>query len=322
MAEHKQTNNTKPNDNSLTTEEVSIKAAKSDVSIAITKNTKILALFAIACTLVVGIVNGLTKERIKKQEQRQLIKTLSSIIDSKRFDNDIANDCILIKPDELASGQLQKAYIARKSDKLIAVAITNTAPEGYNGNINFIVAINADNSISGVRVLKHQETPGLGDKIEVRKSDWIHFFTGKSLSNDNDNRWAVKKDGGMFDQFTGATITPRALVNGVKDTLSYFIKNKDNLLSRENACKIEQSAQGAEMANIEPISVLMPEQGSQDKSTQDTGENTPMQITDIKPVSTIESPVQKPVETSAATKATKPLPSSEKAQDKGVANEQ
>jgi len=212
------------------------KAIKSPLTIAISKNTKILALFAIACTLAVSLVSELTKDRIKIQEQQQLLRTLHSIIEPSRYDNDIANDCIMMSAPELGSNKIKTAYIARKAGQVIAVAITSTAPQGYNGNIDFIMAINNDGSVSGVRVLKHQETPGLGDKIEIRKSDWITSFTGKRILSDNDRRWAVTKDNGMFDQFTGATITPRAVVQGVKSTLNYFNEHKGSLIPRPNAC--------------------------------------------------------------------------------------
>ena len=209
---------------------------KYPLTIAISKNTKILALFAIACTLAVSLVSELTKDRIKVQEQQQLLRTLHSIIDPSRYDNDIANDCIMITAPELGSDEAKTAYIARKSGQVVAIAMTSTAPRGYNGNIDFIMAINLDGIVSGVRVLKHQETPGLGDKIEIRKSDWINSFTDKQMHSEADSRWAVSKDNGMFDQFTGATITPRALVKGVKNTLNYFNTNKATLLAQPNAC--------------------------------------------------------------------------------------
>lgn len=214
----------------------SVKPVKSVLNIAITKNTKILALFAIACTLAVSLVSELTKERIKQQEQQQLLSTLHSIIDPNSYDNDIANDCIMLSSPELGSNDIQTAYIARMSGEVVAVAITSIAPNGYNGNINFIMAADIEGTVTGVRVLKHQETPGLGDKIEIRKSDWITKFSGKALRSEDDSRWAVVKDNGMFDQFTGATITPRAVVNGVKNTLAYFNKNKHSILTRPNAC--------------------------------------------------------------------------------------
>ena len=164
---------------------------KYPLTIAISKNTKILALFAVACTLAVSLVSELTKERIAIQEQQQLLRTLHSIIDPSRYDNDIANDCIMMSAPELGTNKVHTAYIARKSGQVVAVAMTSTAPRGYNGNIDFIMAVNKDGSVSGVRVLKHQETPGLGDKIEIRKSDWITSFTGKRMLSPDDSRWAV-----------------------------------------------------------------------------------------------------------------------------------
>jgi len=128
--------------------------------------------------------------------------------------------------------------------------MASIAPQGYNGNIDFIMAINNDGSVSGIRVLKHQETPGLGDKIEIRKSDWITSFTGKKIRSEDDSRWAVTKDNGMFDQFTGATITPRAVVNGVKSTLKYFTKNRDSLLTRPNACGGTLTAESTKISEV------------------------------------------------------------------------
>ncbi len=224
----------------------------SALTVAISKNTKILALFAIACTAIVGLVNELTKDRIKQQEQKQLLNTLHSIIEPSRYDNDIANDCIMMSAADLGSDKVQTAYIARKAGEVVAVAMTSTAPQGYNGNIDFIMAINNDGTVSGVRVLKHQETPGLGDKVEIRKSDWITSFTGKKVRSADDNRWAVTKDNGMFDQFTGATITPRAVVKGVKSTHDYFSRNRDSLLTRPNACGktlAVESTKTSEVAN-------------------------------------------------------------------------
>lgn len=219
----------------------------SSFRLPIQKNSQILAIFAIVCTAIVGLVNELTKDRIKAQAQLQLLNTLHSIIEPSRYNNDITQDCVSFsspllggsKNNSIKNQANQTAYIARNGSKPIAIAMTSTAPDGYNGNIEFIVAINMDNSISGVRVLKHQETPGLGDKVELRKSDWITSFNGKKLLSAKDSRWAVTKDGGMFDQFTGATITPRAVVKAVKKTLLYFQDNKHSLLARPNSCFID-----------------------------------------------------------------------------------
>ena len=222
----------------------------------IQKNSQILAIFAIICTAIVGLVNELTKDEIKAQEQLQLLNTLHSIIEPSRYNNDITQDCVSLSSPLLGNSttdkNMQTAYIARQDNQAIAIAMTSTAPDGYNGNIELIIAINMDDSVSGVRVLKHQETPGLGDKVEFRKSDWINSFTGKKLLSEKDSHWAVTKDNGIFDQFTGATITPRAVVKAVKKTLLYFKDNKHSLLTRPNIClKENASAQPASEANNE-----------------------------------------------------------------------
>jgi electron transport complex protein RnfG len=203
---------------------------------AIEKNARLLAIFAVVCTGLVGTVNLLTKDRIVIQEQQQLLTTLSGIISSERHNNDIYLDCIVVNNDELTDNS-QKAYLARLNDTPVAAAITTTAPDGYSGNIELLVAINYDGSVSGERTIKHQETPGLGDKIELTKSDWILSFTNKKIINDSDTRWAVAKDGGMFDQFTGATITPRAVVGAVENTVKYFNKNKQQLFASTANCQ-------------------------------------------------------------------------------------
>jgi len=205
------------------------------------KNGKILAVFAIVCTAVVGLVYELTKNKIAQQQQLQLLNILHSIIEPTSYNNEIANDCVLLQSPLLGDETIkQKVYVARlsnaNSSKPIAMAITTTAPDGYNGNISLIVAMKMDNVISGVRVLEHQETPGLGDKIDERKSDWIYSFSGKSVLDEKDKRWAVSKDKGMFDQFTGATITPRAVVKSVKNAVLYLQQNKAFILEQPNAC--------------------------------------------------------------------------------------
>lgn len=201
---------------------------------AIQKNSQLLAIFAIVCTLILAVVNELTKDKIAEQTERYLLKTLHSIIEPKRLNNDLYNECSLISDPLLGTAEPQKLYIAKYNNTPTAVAITAIAPDGYSGNIHLLVAINTDNSISGVRTLNHKETPGLGDKIEEKKSPWINSFNNKIVESETDARWAVKKDGGMFDQFTGATITPRAVVNAVKNVSLYFQKNKGALLTNNS----------------------------------------------------------------------------------------
>jgi len=211
------------------------------LSKAVSKNARILALFAIVCTAIVGLVHLLTKDQIIFQQQQELLRNLNSIIAEDNYNNIIYQDCMILPRDALNTNTAQKVYRARYNNQPIAAAITTVAPDGYNGNIELLVAINMNGSVSGVRTLKHQETPGLGDKIEVKKSDWIKSFTNKKLANKSDNRWLVKKDGGMFDQFTGATITPRAVVKAVKKTVIYFNAHKNELFKANSNCLSKNS---------------------------------------------------------------------------------
>ncbi|NRA71180.1 MAG: electron transport complex subunit RsxG [Gammaproteobacteria bacterium] len=203
----------------------------------ISKNGLILATFALMVTSIVAVTQYLTKEKIAQQEQKQLLKTLDQVIDRASYDNKLFMHCVPTQSLQfLGSKKTQRAFIAFKGDKPVAVALETTAPNGYNGNINLIVGINFNGIITGVRTLSHQETPGLGDKIELKKSDWIHSFTSHSIQDHKDATWQVKKDGGQFDQFTGATITPRAVVNAVKNSLIYFQLNKKMLTTQTQRC--------------------------------------------------------------------------------------
>ncbi|GAA5140198.1 electron transport complex subunit RsxG [Thalassotalea piscium] len=206
---------------------------------AIEKNARLLALFAIACTSVISAVHLVTKDRIKSQEENKLINTLTHIINENSYNNDIYHTCIIINDTRL-SPDPEKVYLAKNNNQPVAAAITTTAPDGYNGKIKLIVAINVNGTVTGVRTLKHQETPGLGDKIEIRKNQWINTFKNKKVLNDKDPRWAVRKDGGVFDQFTGATITPRAVVKAVHKTVLYFKSQRHQLFQEVGNCQ-EQS---------------------------------------------------------------------------------
>lgn len=210
------------------------------MKLAITKNAKILALFAIACTAVVALTFELTKNRIKQQEQKQLLNTLHAVVPDDIHDNDMSQRCVSINDPLLGTDENQLAYLATQNDQPVAAAITSVAPDGYSGKIFLMVAMHIDGKLGAVRVLKHQETPGLGDKVEERKSDWIFSFDNRSQAELTSSRWAVEKDGGMIDQFTGATITPRAVVKAVKNTATYFEQHKAMLFQQENACEVEQ----------------------------------------------------------------------------------
>jgi electron transport complex protein RnfG len=142
----------------------------------------------------------------------------------------------LVSDPALGTTAAQPTYIATINNEPKALAIETIAPDGYSGAIKLIIGVDVDGTILGTRVLAHQETPGLGDKIDLRITDWVLGFSGKQVTEDNMNEWAVRKDGGQFDSFTGATITPRAVVNAVKNTVEYVNNNRDSILNQPRNC--------------------------------------------------------------------------------------
>lgn len=189
-----------------------------------------LGLVAVIGTALLAGVNQLTRERIEAQERRFVLEQLEQLVSADRYDNAMHEDQIsLAAVAGFATGQEITVYRARMAGEPVAVIMKLTTGEGYNGRIGLLVAINADGSLSGVRVTSHKETPGLGDGIELAKSDWILGFNGRSLQHPAPADWAVQRDGGAFDQFTGATITPRAVVKAVRNSLEYFSTHRDAL---------------------------------------------------------------------------------------------
>mgnify|MGYP001550023248 CR=1 FL=1 len=193
----------------------------------------LLMFFAVAGALLVGITFIQTEDDIEYNEKLTLLKKLNNIIPSESYDNDLLLDTIVIEANsQLGTSEDTLAYRARKGDKDVAVVLSSVAPNGYNGSIYMLVGINADGTLAGVRVVKHRETPGLGDAVSITHSDWILSFDNKSLSDPEEKGWKVKRDGGVFDQFTGATITPRAVVKAVHNTLLYFDAHQATLFSK------------------------------------------------------------------------------------------
>lgn len=190
----------------------------------------LLALFAIVGTFFVTYTYDNTIDRINENKRLALLKAFHVLIPPSAHDNDVFNDIIVVQNKELlGSAKPVNIYRARKNNKNVAVIINSVAPDGYNGNIELLVAINLNGTLAGVRVIHHKETPGLGDAIEEKRSDWITKFKQLSLTNPDKKGWSVKRDGGEFDQFTGATITPRAIVKAVYNTLLYYKNNRDKL---------------------------------------------------------------------------------------------
>jgi electron transport complex protein RnfG len=205
---------------------------------SITRNSVLLALFAVVTTLLIVGTQLSTKDEIALQIRQAEEKALLQVIPRERHDNSMLDDTIPAGPEAQGLGlrSEKRIYLAKSGGEIIAAIVPITAPDGYTGDIDLIVGINRDGSIAGVRALSHKETPGLGDKVDLRKSEWILGFNGHSLSNPTLDRWAVKKDKGEFDQFTGATITPRAVVAAVLRALQFAQNNRELLYgSDENA---------------------------------------------------------------------------------------
>lgn len=189
----------------------------------------LLALFATAGTALVAVTYDLTAEKIADNERQALLSSLAALVPIEEIDNDIVTDTVNVRQPDLLGSEETLVYLGRKQGKPVAAVFASVVPNGYSGPIKLLVAVHTDGTLGGVRVVSHKETPGLGDKIEENRSDWIHSFDGKSLADPKFSRWKVKKDGGDFDQFTGATITPRAIVAAVKNTLLYFDKHGEFL---------------------------------------------------------------------------------------------
>jgi electron transport complex protein RnfG len=187
-----------------------------------------LWIFAVAGTSLVAVTENLARESIIENERRVLLRNLHALLPADKLDNDIVEDTLLIPASALLGTEdASQVYRARYQGEPVAAIFNSIAPDGYSGKIHLLVGVYYDGSIAGVRALRHAETPGLGDGIEIQKSDWIRDFDAKSLDDPPLTEWLVKRDKGVYDQFTGATITPRAVVQAVKNTLLYYEQNAE-----------------------------------------------------------------------------------------------
>jgi len=180
-----------------------------------------LALMALITVLVVSTVAWLTAEPIEHANEQWIQQSLNEIVPVSLHDETMITEVFEFQHPALGSNKPQTIYPIIKNAHWNGSVITASAPDGYTGNIHLLIAISTDHSIMGVRVISHKETPGLGDDIELRHSSWIKSFDNTSLLTLTKQQWAVRKDGGEFDQFTGATITPRAVVNAVYRVLNW-----------------------------------------------------------------------------------------------------
>lgn len=196
----------------------------------ISYQTLLLAGFALLAGALLVVADINTRDVIELRRQEDLKASLAQVIPENLYDNDLVQSTVIVPADSAMGFGETLIYQARQKGKVTAAAFRLTAPDGYSGNIDLIVGIDSNGEILGVRVLTHAETPGLGDKIEIDKSDWILSFNGRSIKNLTVEQWAVKKDGGAFDQFSGATITPRAVVNTIYRGLLFFDKHRSEIV--------------------------------------------------------------------------------------------
>lgn len=213
-----------------------------------------LGLFAVITGGTIAVTQVMTKDRIQQQAARAEAKALFEIIPETQHDNDLLDSAVQLPADErLGINRPLTAWVARQDNQPVGIIFPVTAPDGYSGEIKLLVGIDPQGRILGVRITSHRETPGLGDKVETRKSDWVLDFDGKSLDNPEPQRWNVAKDGGAFDQFTGATITPRAVTKAVHRALTYFREHQQDIRKAFGLPPVKRSPDAEEAVAGAPV---------------------------------------------------------------------
>ncbi len=191
-----------------------------------------LAVVAAFCTSLVAFTWQQTEERIEANKKAWLERSLQPALAGLFFDSPVTESMIIIPaPHDLPGSEDAIIYRVFAGETPVAALFVVSARDGYAGPIRFLVGISMDGTVTGVRVLEHRETPGMGDRIEMTKSDWVLQFDGRSLQDPEPGQWAIKDDGGEFDQLTGASVTPRAIIKAIEQTLQYFDVNRDAIFS-------------------------------------------------------------------------------------------
>jgi electron transport complex protein RnfG len=237
------------------------KVERSTLLFAVTRHAVGLALFAVLAAGIIALTHSLTEDKIKTNQAHARMKALYDLAPVGSFDNDLLQDHISLQDPSMRTAAKRSnlgplpidaaIHIARKRGQIVQWLVPAVAPGGYTAPIRLWVGIYPDGRLSGVRVVQHQETPGLGDKIELKKSSWVLQFDGKHLNMPAEKYWKVKKDGGDFDQLTGATITPRAIVQAVKSALLFYRDAQPLLMSL--AQEKDSKATKIDLTDSEPV---------------------------------------------------------------------
>ena len=197
------------------------------------RTATLLIVFTVLGTGLLAYTFHLTRDTIAASEEREKLALITQALPQKLFDNDVIANAVQLAPtDDLGTTEVSLVYRAMLKGEPAALVFEAIAPDGYAGRIKLLVAVRANGELAGVRVVSHNETPGLGDYIDIGRSEWIRLFEGKSLANVRRDDWRVKKDGGQFDYTSGATITPRAVIKAVHKTLLYFDKEGGPIFAR------------------------------------------------------------------------------------------
>jgi electron transport complex protein RnfG len=199
-----------------------------------------LALIAAICTALVAVTFHLTKERIVANEKALLEQSLQPALAGVVYDSSVSESrLILPPPHDLPGNEVAIIYRVFAEDKPVAALFVVSARDGYSGAIRILVGVDFDGTVTGIRILQHRETPGLGDKIDSSRSDWVFQFDGHSLTNPEVSGWSIRSDGGEFDQLTGASVTPRAVIKAIRETLLYFNARRDEIFAAPASGEIE-----------------------------------------------------------------------------------
>jgi electron transport complex protein RnfG len=197
---------------------------------SIIKTGLTLAAIAAVCTTLVAATYRVTEDRIAANEKALLEQSLQPALGGLSFDGGVSESRIVLPPPhELPGNDAAIIYRVYAQERPAAALFAVTARDGFSGPIRILVGVEFDGKVSGVRILQHRETPGLGDKIEPARSDWVFQFDDRSIGDPMTAQWAIKGDGGDFDQLTGASVTPRAIIKAIRDTLLYFDAHRDEI---------------------------------------------------------------------------------------------
>jgi electron transport complex protein RnfG len=203
----------------------------------------VVASIAAGSALFLSAANEFSRERIAKNEQERLLARLHEVLDHEIAEEALEPVLVTVEdPARLGTDDPVDVFVMMDDGNARALVFATVAPDGYNAPIDLLVGVSTDGRVSGVRVIDHRETPGLGDGIDIEKSDWIRQFDGRSLGNPTREGWRVDKDDGEFDSLTGATVTPRAIVAAVHRTLLYFEAEHEALLSAATTARSNQGA--------------------------------------------------------------------------------